>query len=114
MSGDIKPEQLLFLGQKLVLRPLLGGGDSVEYSGGPVFERAEQGTLALLPIGVHAGRPRECAIDLPEQRGAILAETVTSATFDERFEHFPVEGAAVHVLAHFVERVERADVLARF
>ena len=106
MAGDVETEQLFFMRQQFVLRPFGEVADAFGHGGRFFFQRAEQRALALLLVRQNAGRAREGALDLGEQRRARLAKGVAGAGFDERFERFAGDRTAIHALAQFGQRLE--------
>ena len=113
MAGDIKSEQFLFVREQFVLRPFGQIADGFRHRRRFFLQRAEERALAFLFVGQNARRARQRALDLREQRRARLAEAIARAGFDERFQRFPAQRAAVHALAQFGKRLEFSAFVPR-
>ena len=114
MAGDVETEQLLFVGEQFVLRPFGQFLHRLQHRRFLLLQHAEQGALSPLPVGDNARRARKRPVNLREQRRARIAETITRAGFDERFQCFPVHRARIDTLAQVGERCEFATLAPRF
>src|SRR5262249_27976100 len=81
---------------------------------GPFLEGAKQRTLPAQSIGDNAGSASQSAVDLRKKTGSGLTETVAGAAFDQGFQNFPIDRAAIDSLTHVGKRVELASFIARF